>query len=249
MSQVKNYRLKIYGTVSSDTDLFVKQMASLLGMDQEEFRALLHHVPAAVETPISGQIVDDLRKRIAEVGGLVLFEPWEPEDEALEPKSSPATPTAEMRGRQPKIGDTLQANLWLGAVVAISGSVALFILVAFVSTLWQTYRWNNPIPRKPALTASASASARGNHSAEASQEIEDRIRELKPTIEDLQYKLGEAQLAFRQLKTAHNIDRQYRLVRSKEIGDLRREITEKFTEMRKLELAAKTVEDKLTEQH
>jgi hypothetical protein len=230
------YRLKLYGRMTGDSDAFCADLAAVLGIDVKTAREYLDNVPVSVKEGLTEEKAERLRSILASVGALCLVEPMSREEEAT--VSSPREPTSPA-SREASIVDALlmsrrQKEEALGlfpthvkpSLVALVGTV-VFLASVGIYLLTSTQSVREEMALNPPVERSVSAQVKESTSAsdeEALPAIKAQISYLESELPALFARLSREQTAFDLLVNTRNVEHDELQRKNAEVQSIREEI-------------------------
>lgn len=195
------YRVKLYGHSSSDTELFCKNLATVLNIDAESAQALLLDTPAVIKESVEKEKAEEICRLLEPIRALCIVEPVNGEIDDDSPIASQAravlSEVTEAVNLEKKA--TLRSWVWLVALGAAFGAFLLFFGVGFVSSLWHVYRHNRPAATSPAQSPASTDSRAESESVPdgpiSIAELQDQIDTLEARIASNRFRLGQAEEA------------------------------------------------------
>jgi hypothetical protein len=195
------YRIKLYGHSGGDTELFCKNLATILDIDPERARSLLQDSPAVIKEGIEKQKAEEFCKLLEPIRALCIVEP-------INGEVSEEVPIAAVSS--PRLADISEADdvekesprgsrIWMVALAAAVGFLLLFIGGGFLSSFLSLYRHNRPpatAPQGAGGSADTKAELQSTEAGPASfEELQTEIDTLEARIESNRFRLAEAEEA------------------------------------------------------
>jgi hypothetical protein len=195
------YRIKLYGHSGGDTELFCKNLATILDIDEQRARTLLRDAPTIIKEGIEKAKAEEFCKLLEPIRALCIVEPLDGE---ISEEGPPATTDSMRLPEIPEAGElkekaALRSRIWMAALVVTIGAFLFFVGGGFISSFWNLYRHNRPPATAPERGPISNDSQAESSSAESGpvslEELQDQIDELEARIESNRFRLAEAEEA------------------------------------------------------
>ena len=195
------YRIKLYGHSGGDTELFCKNLATVLDIDEQRARNLLQDAPAIIKEGVDKAKAEEFCKLLEPIQALCIVEPLGGEIS----EDVPSTTAALLRLPETPESDDLKekaefrSRIWMAALVVAVGVLVLFVVGGFLSSFWSLYRHNQPpatAPKgAPAATDTKAEPAPAAAGPVSVEELQAQIDELEARIESNRFRLAQAEEA------------------------------------------------------
>ena len=193
------YRIKLYGHSGGDTELFCKNLATVLDIDEQRARTLLRDTPAIIKEGIEKAKAEEFCKLLEPIQALCIVEPLDGgvgEDvpsAALASTRLPESPEADDLKKKA----ALRSRIWMVALVVAIGVLVLFVAGGFLSSFWNLYRHNQPPApvEGPAATDTQAETAPADAGPVSLEELLAQIDELEARIESNRFRLAQVEEA------------------------------------------------------
>ena len=193
------YRIKLYGHSGGDTDLFCKNLATVLDIDEQRARTLLRDAPAIIKEGIEKAKAEEFCKLLEPIQALCIVEPLDGgvgEDVSIAALAStrpPESPEADDLKKKA----AFRSRIWMVGLVGAIGVLVLFVGGGFISSFWNLYRHNQPPApvEGPAATGTQAEPAPADAGPVSLEELLAQIDALEARIESNRFRLAQAQEA------------------------------------------------------
>ena len=193
------YRIKLYGHSGGDTELFCKNLATVLDIDEQRARTLLRDAPAIIKEGIEKAKAEEFCKLLEPIQALCIVEPLDGgvgEDVSIAALAStrpPESPEADDLKKKA----ALRSRIWMVALVGAIGVLVLFVAGGFLSSFWNLYRHNQPPApvEGPAATGTQAEPAPADAGPVSLEELLTQIDALEARIESNRFRLAQAEEA------------------------------------------------------
>lgn len=136
------YRIKLYGHSGQDGEWFVKQLAVVLRMTEEEAERAVQAVPVVVKEGLAKDQADRLEEILTGINALFLVEPMG-EGEALPEFQAEALDSAASADADRE--DALKADIWMTVGVVAAGLLIVLSIVGYISS-WKNFGSESTAP-------------------------------------------------------------------------------------------------------
>ncbi len=192
------YRIKLYGHSDSDTELFCRNLAAILAIDEEKAQALLRNTPVVIKEGIPREKAEEFCKLIEQIRALCIIEPV---DSEIHEDAVPATDrdfALQTRAMNEFAKKTSPGSwIWMAVLVVTAGGFLLFAGGSFISSIWSVYHQNRSTVSSPVQDAQSTTSGSGLEVAAPSpvsaEDLFARIDALKAGIESARFELAQAE--------------------------------------------------------
>jgi hypothetical protein len=191
------YRIKLYGQSGGDTELFCKNLATILDIDEQRARALLRDTPAIIKEGVEKAKAEEFCKLLELIRALCIVEPLGGE---ISEDVSSVTAASTRLSQSPEADDLKKkafgSRIWTVALVVTIGAFLVFVGGGFISSLWNLYRHNRPPATSgPVSNDSQAESSSADAGPVSVEELQAQIDELKARIESNRFVLAQAEEA------------------------------------------------------
>lgn len=194
------YRIKLYGHSGGDTELFCKNLATILDIDEQRARTLLRDAPAIIKEGMEKAKAEELCRLLEPIRALCIVEPLG--GEITEDVPSATTPST-LLPESPEADDLkkkdFRSRIWMAALVVTIGAFLLFVGGGFLSSFWSLYRHNQPPATAPvggpAATGTQAEPAPADAGPVSLEELQAQIDALEARIESNRFRSAQAQEA------------------------------------------------------
>lgn len=194
------YRIKLYGHSGGDTEVFCKDLATIMDIDEHRARTLLRDAPTIIKEGMEKAKAEEFCKLLEPIRALCIVEPLGGEIS----EDGPSTTTDSTRLPESPEADDLKKNafrsrIWMAALVVAIGAFLFLVGGGFISSFWDLYRHNlppatapvgGPVPTDP--QAESPSAGAGPVSVE---ELQAQIEALEVRIESNRFRLAQAEEA------------------------------------------------------
>jgi hypothetical protein len=194
------YRIKLYGHSGGDTELFCKNLATILNIDEQWARTLVRDAPAIIKEGIEKAKAEEFCRLLEPIRALCIMEPVDAEvsedvpSAALASASHPESPEPDDLKKK-----AVRSRIWMATLVVAIGAFLLFVGGGFMSSFWNLYRHNRPPATAPEGGSVSNDSQAESSSADAGpvslEELQAQIDELEARIESNRFRLAQAEEA------------------------------------------------------
>jgi hypothetical protein len=193
------YRIKLYGHSGGDTDLFCKNLATVLDIDEQRARTLLHEAPAIIKEGIEKAKAEEFCKLLEPIQALCIVEPLDggvDEDVSIAALASPRFPESPGADDLKKKA-AFRSMVWMVGLVGAIGVLALLVAVGFLSSFWNLYLHNQPPApvEGPAATGTQAEPAPADAGPVSLEELLAQIDALEARIESNKFRSAQAEEA------------------------------------------------------
>lgn len=190
------YRIKLYGHSGGDTELFCKNLATILDIDEQRARALLRDTPAIIKEGMEKAKAEEFCKLLEPIRALCIVEPLGGE---IGEDLSSVTAASTRLSQSPEADDLKKkafgSRIWTVALVVTIGAFLVFVGGGFISSFWSLYRHNQPPAAAPAPVESQAESSSDDAGPVSVEELQVQIDELEARIESSRFHLAQAEEA------------------------------------------------------
>ncbi len=194
------YRIKLYGHSGGDTELFCKNLATILDIDEQRARALLRDTPAIIKEGMEKAKAEEFCKLLEPIRALCIVEPLGGE---ISEDVSSVTAASTRLSQSPEADDlkkkAFASRIWTVALVVTIGAFLVFVGGGFISSFWNLYRHNRPPATTPVGGPVSNDSQADSSSSDAGpvsvEELQVQIDELEARIESSRFHLAQAEEA------------------------------------------------------
>jgi hypothetical protein len=189
------YRIKLYGHSGGDTELFCKNLATVLGIEEQRARTLMRDAPAIIKEGIEKAKAEEFCKLLEPIQALCIVEPLDGgvgEDVSIAALASQRPP--ESREADDLEKKAVRSRIWMVALVGAVGVLVLLVAVGFPSSFWSLYRHNQPPApvEGPAATGTQSEPAPADAGPVSLEELLAQIDALEARIKSNRFRLAQA---------------------------------------------------------
>ena len=186
------YRIKLYGHSGGDTELFCKNLATILDIDEQRARALLRDTPAIIKEGMEKAKAEEFCKLLEPIRALCIVEPLGGE---ISEDVSSVTAASTRLSESPEADDLKKkafgSRIWTVALVVTIGAFLVFVGGGFISSFWNLYRHNRPPATwGPVSTDSQADSSSSDAGPVSVEELLVQIDELEARIESSRFHVG-----------------------------------------------------------
>lgn len=192
------YRIKLYGHSGGDTELFCKNLATILNIDEQRARTLVRDAPAIIKEGIEKAKAEEFCRLLEPIRALCIMEPVDAEvsedvpSAVIASASHPESPAPDDLKKK-----AVRSRIWMAALIVAIGAFLLFVGGGFLSSFWSLYRHNRPPATAPGGGPVSNDSQAESSSADAGsvslEELQAQIDELEARIESNRFRLGQAE--------------------------------------------------------
>jgi hypothetical protein len=144
------YRIKLYGHSGGDTELFCKNLATILDIDEQRAHALLRDAPAIIKEGMEKAKAEEFCRLLEPIRALCIVEPLGGE---ISEDVSSVTAASTRLSQSPEVDDLkakdFDSRIWRVALLVTIGAFLLFVGGGFISSFWNLYRHNRPPATAP----------------------------------------------------------------------------------------------------
>jgi hypothetical protein len=195
---VAQYRIKLYGHSGGDTELFCKNLATILNIDEQRARTLLRDAPAVIKEGMEKAKAEEFCRLLEPIHALCIVEPLGEEISEDVPSAAPAAaPHPESPEADELKKKDFRSRVWLMGLVGAVGVLVLLVAGGFISSFWNLYRHNQPpAPVEGPAAAGTKAEPAPDDAGPASlEELQVQIDALEARIESNRFRFAQAEEA------------------------------------------------------
>jgi hypothetical protein len=195
------YRIKLYGHSGGDTELFCKNLATILNIDEQWARTLVRDAPAIIKEGIEKAKAEEFCRLLEPIRALCIMEPVDAEVSEDVPSAALAS-ASHPESLEPddlKKKAALRSRIWMAVLFVTIGAFLFLVGGGFISSFWNLYRHNRAPATAPGGGPVSNDSQAESSSADAGpvslEELQAQIDELEARIESNRFRLGQAEEA------------------------------------------------------
>ncbi len=181
----KAYRIKLYGHSAPDPELFCKNLAALLAVEDDAARILIAHTPVVIVDGLSKKAADHFLENLRSIQALCLAEESDRElpaavsdAETLAPEL-PAVNFEELRKK-----DEARAGVWGSVLIGAAGLFFIMAVLAFFSSIIGIRGDNDVLVEQGEIIPAERMESRPKIDVEA---LQNELAVMEPKIEELRH--------------------------------------------------------------